>query len=538
VSAHDPKATFRTKSRVQNLNAERHRRSDRQGGLLASAVDAGVPLVPNGFGAARDKLARNRPHPRYRAKPSLIAQQLGRHSHQYQPPLFSTGADAYTFTGTDGDSWNPLWTFTQGTGDILTNRGRMVTSTTNFDGRTAWIDTAQSNGTVQIDVEIPTSDAQFPEVRFRFDTGNFDYVRVLLEPHNDIAYLHPYDNDVQQTVLDSEAFTVSGGDTVHIKMVGSGNEVRVRLWLNADSEPTTYQLIGSTALGASNTQLMVRTVTSDLGVAVTNYWDNLVITGAGIDTVTGTIARTDANDTSAITGTESMSGTIAVTDANDTSAFTGTLSMSGTIAVTDANDTSAITATESIPGTIAVTDANDTSAISGDHVAGAGSISLTDADDVSAFTGAVSTPSMTGTIGVTDANDTSSITASQAIPGTITVSEQRDTSAITGTVVYNPVGTSATIDANDTATLTGSTFPNPTGTFALTDAADAASLTGIVANPVTGSITITEQPDRTSISAQRFGRQPVEVREAGPVFPAGRRRRYYNPSRNPVTGPG
>jgi hypothetical protein len=425
---------------------------------------------------------------------------------------------AYTFTGTDGADWNPLWTFTQGTGDVLTNRGRMVTGTGAFSGVSAYIDTGQSDGTVRIDVEIPTNDAQFPEVRFRFDPGNYDYLRILLEPHNDVVRLHSYDNDVQQSLLDSETFAIAANDVVHIKMVGSGNEVRVRLWLNSDSEPSTYQLIGSSSLGASNTDLMVRTVTSNAGIAITNYWDNLSITSAGIDTATGTIALTDANDTSAITGTAintSVTGTIAVTDAADTSSITGTETFSGTIAVTDAADTSAITGTETFSGTIAVTDANDTSSITGTPASSpTGTIAVTDANDTAAFSGTSVNPSVTGTITVTEANDTSSITASQQFPGTITVTEQADVAAVAG-VVANPV----------------------TGSVSITEAVDAMAFSGTVANPVTGTITIIEQPDRVFIQAQRFGKEPDAQRRPTIIFRGRSNRMYYDPNKNPVTGP-
>jgi hypothetical protein len=61
--------------------------------------------------------------------------------------------------------------------------------------------------------------------------------------------------------------------------------------------------------------------------------------------VTGTIAVTEANDTSNATGTVTVTGTIAVTEANDTSSATGTVTVTGTIAVTEANDTSNATGT-------------------------------------------------------------------------------------------------------------------------------------------------------------------------------------------------
>jgi hypothetical protein len=63
------------------------------------------------------------------------------------------------------------------------------------------------------------------------------------------------------------------------------------------------------------------------------------------ESVTGTIAVTEANDTSSATGTVTVTGTIAVTEANDTSSATGTVTVTGTIAATEANDTSNATGT-------------------------------------------------------------------------------------------------------------------------------------------------------------------------------------------------
>jgi len=198
------------------------------------------------------------------------------------------GTNDFTFTGSDGAAWGSGWTFTVGSGDILTNRGRMVTGTGGFDGRSAYIDVGIPDISATIDVEIPTNDAQFPEVRFRFDPVNFDYVRFLMEPHNDTWTLHSYDNDVQTALLASGSFTVVGGDIVHIKLVGLGTAVSVKLWKNADPEPGTVNGSGTTSLGQTNTKLMVRTVTSNLGVAVTNYWDNLVLAPAfSVTTLTG-----------------------------------------------------------------------------------------------------------------------------------------------------------------------------------------------------------------------------------------------------------
>lgn len=245
--------------------------------------------------------------------------------------LQPTEADPFTFAGQDGQPWGPGWTFTQGTGDINANRGRMVTGTGGFDGRSAYYTHGTVDADVRIDLEIPTNDAQFPEVRARFSTANFDYVRLLFEPHNDTVFLHSYDNDVQQVQLATGSFAVTAGDIAHIRIVSVGNDTKVRLWLNGASEPGTWNLEGTTAFGATNTSLMVRTVTSNLGVAITNYWDNFAVTagsfgggsnsvnqsdtGSGVDAQSSTVTRTQTDtgsgadaQTSAVARTQTETG--------------------------------------------------------------------------------------------------------------------------------------------------------------------------------------------------------------------------------------
>lgn len=82
--------------------------------------------------------------------------------------------------------------------------------------------------------------------------------------------------------------------------------------------------------------------------------------------VTGTIARTNANDSVSASGTTGTAGTIARTNANDTATASGTSGTFGTIATTNANDTTTASGTSGIFGTIARTNANDSVSAFGD----------------------------------------------------------------------------------------------------------------------------------------------------------------------------
>jgi hypothetical protein len=228
--------------------------------------------------------------------------------------------DDYLFTGADGSPWGAGWTTGGNVVDINSNRGRMVTTTGGFDGCFAYIDIGVADPTIKIDLTVPTNDAQFPEIRYRFDSGNYDYIRVLLEPHNDVVVVHDYDGDVQQTFLDSASFAISGGDVVHFRIAAVGTSHKVRLWKNSDPEPGDWQIEYTSSFGLTNDQLMVRTVTSNAGVAVTNYWDNLDVSAgsfpyAHTKTETGTGA-----DGQTVAATQTRTETGAGTDAGSVAA--------------------------------------------------------------------------------------------------------------------------------------------------------------------------------------------------------------------------
>lgn len=94
------------------------------------------------------------------------------------------------------------------------------------------------------------------------------------------------------------------------------------------------------------------TVTGDLSNGAINALDWTEVntptetTGPDLSVdVTGTVAITDPNDTSAASGTveQNITGTVAITDPNDTSAASGGIAVAATVAITDPNDVSAAT---------------------------------------------------------------------------------------------------------------------------------------------------------------------------------------------------
>lgn len=105
--------------------------------------------------------------------------------------------------------------------------------------------------------------------------------------------------------------------------------------------------------------------------------------------ISGTIAVTLANFTSAISGYSTHTGTIAVTLSNFTSAITGTKTIVGSIAQTLADFTSSISGSSTVTGTIAVVLDSLTSAISG-AIGKVGTIGVTLSNFTSAISGSVS----------------------------------------------------------------------------------------------------------------------------------------------------
>jgi hypothetical protein len=145
---------------------------------------------------------------------------------------------------------------------------------------------------------------------------------------------------------------------------------------------------------------------------------------------TGTLAKTNANDTVVASGTTTVTGSVAKTNANDTSSASGTVgsSVSGTVAYTNANDTASASGTTTVTGTLAVTNANDTLAASGTTTV-VGSLSRTNASDTLAASGGVG---FVGTLAVSNANDTALASGTTTVTGALAKTNTNDTIVASG----------------------------------------------------------------------------------------------------------
>jgi len=175
---------------------------------------------------------------------------------------------------------------------------------------------------------------------------------------------------------------------------------------------------------------------------------------------TGTVAVTNANDTSSASGTTTVVGTAATTNANDTSVASGTTTILGTSATTNATDTSAASGTTTVVGTLATTNANDTVGASG-SVGNSitGTVAYTNANDTLAASG---TTTIVGTLARTNANDTSAANGTTTVIGTVSYTNANDTIAASG-IVGTISGTVAYTNANDISTASGTAGSQASG---------------------------------------------------------------------------
>jgi len=146
--------------------------------------------------------------------------------------------------------------------------------------------------------------------------------------------------------------------------------------------------------------------------------------------VTGTLARTNANDTVVAAGNTTVTGTLSYTNINDNVAASGSTTITGTLARTNANDTSAASGSTTIIGTLARTNADDTVIASGSVGNITGTLATTNANDTVVASGVV--PSV-GTLAYTNNNDTSAASGSTTIVGTLAQTNANDTVAASGT---------------------------------------------------------------------------------------------------------
>ena len=150
----------------------------------------------------------------------------------------------------------------------------------------------------------------------------------------------------------------------------------------------------------------------------------------GSSGVSGTLSRTNTNDTLSASGTTTVTGTLSRTNVNDTSNAGGSPVVSGTLAKTNQNDTSSAQGTTTIVGSLAKTNNDDTLSASGAvGSAVVGTLSVGNQNDTLASQGSTT---VTGTFSYTNINDTVVASGTTIITGTVTKTNNNDTLNATG----------------------------------------------------------------------------------------------------------
>lgn len=238
---------------------------------------------------------------------------------------------------------------------------------------------------------------------------------------------------------------------------------------------TTWTSAASTAQCNHMVALKPATTGVTGTVAVTQADQTSTASGTVANPVTGTVAVTQAAQTSAASGTETFTATSAASQDAQTSTASGTVAnpVTGNVAVTQAAQTSTATGAESFTGTAAATQADQTSTAS-----------------------AVET--ITGTSATTQANQTSTASGvvGDAASGTLAETQDDQTSTASGTVVVVITGSAAITQAAQTST--GTAVETFTGTSANVQADQGAVAVGVLGFSGTSTVT---QADQTSIAS-------------------------------------
>jgi hypothetical protein len=198
--------------------------------------------------------------------------------------------------------------------------------------------------------------------------------------------------------------------------------------------------------------------------------------------ITGTVAVTQADQTSTATGVLGYTGTAAVTQDDQTSTATGVLGYTGTSATIQADQTSTASGVLGYSGTVAITQEDQISTATGGSAAPgvSGSVAATQDDQTSTATGVLG---YTGTSATTQADQTSTASGTSAAPGisgSVAATQDDQTSTAAGVLGYS--GTSATVQADQTATASG--WVTVTGTVAVIQADQTSTASGTVSGAV------------------------------------------------------
>ncbi len=240
-------------------------------------------------------------------------------------------------------------------------------------------------------------------------TGTNSFAAIAIAAYSGTA-TSPYDQETGATTLTGTSLatgSVTPSENNELVIYGCGYASSA-LSVSVGTMLDTAAIIGGTSYGIGLAYEIQTTATArspSWSWSSSNSCSTTIATFKADNGVSGTLATTNANDTSAASGTTTVTGASSTTNANDTSSATGTTTVTGTLATTNADDTSAASGTVGggVSGTLATTNANDTSAATGTTIV-TGAVAYSNANDTAAASGWAG--SVSGTLATTNADDT------------------------------------------------------------------------------------------------------------------------------------
>lgn len=236
-------------------------------------------------------------------------------------------------------------------------------------------------------------------------------------------------------------------------------------------------------------------------------WVDTPVTG-----VTGTLSKTEDNETLSATSTVDIFASLSATEANDTLSATATREVYGTASITDANDTLSATATIDVFGTISRTEDNETVSSTATVLVQA-SLAATEGNDTLSSTATIA---VQATFSVTEGNDTLSSTATREIYGTLSITEGDET--LTSTAVIGSTVTGSLAVTEDNETLSATAILEVKATLSKTEDGETLSATATITGvgSLVGTVNITEGSDTLTATATSVTVSSITQRQGRP----------------------
>jgi hypothetical protein len=208
-------------------------------------------------------------------------------------------------------------------------------------------------------------------------------------------------------------------------------------------------------------------------LAKTNTNDSVI--ASGTTTIVSSLAKTNANDTSSAAGTTTITGQVAYTNSNDSVVAIGSVggAVTGSLAYTNINDSISASGTTSIVGALAKTNVNDSINATGTTTV-TGSLAKANINDVCSASGSVGN-AVTGSVAHTNINDSVSASGTTTILAALAKANINDSVAANGTTTV--IGSSSTTSVNDSVVASG-VVGSITGTLAYINVSDTVTAFG------------------------------------------------------------